>query len=231
MDSGTQPLLADADLGPVPVDRSDAGRSQPHHFCAHCSSHLESQDYRRFNSWTHRHSLITAAIVLCCIMFALSVAEMCTVRRFTSPSVLQVFVSLWLYVTVSLLAVLLFMGRRQESSPMLGRTIVQIRVLCALACSWIIFMIAMATQNGTACERYSAFSRWGWASDATCGLFTTVHVLSWFLFLILFAAAYATYRRAVTIHGAVLVPVPAPTPLVPAWQLANIADGQGAIKI
>ncbi|KAJ7117475.1 hypothetical protein C8R44DRAFT_879038 [Mycena epipterygia] len=226
MDSDTQPLLADADLGPVPVDRSDAGRSQPHHVCARCSSHLESQDYKGSNTWTHRHRLIIAAIVICCIMFALSVAEMSTVRHFTSPSVLQVFVSLWLYVTVTLLAILLFMGRRQESSPMLGRTIVQIRVLCALACSWIIFMIAMATQNGRACQRYN------WAtSPATCGLFTTVHVLSWFLFLVLFAAAYATYSRAVTIHGAVMVPVPAPPPLVPAWQLANIADGQGAIKI
>ncbi|KAJ7117476.1 hypothetical protein C8R44DRAFT_790804 [Mycena epipterygia] len=144
---------------------------------------------------------------------------MSTVHGFTSPSVLQIFVALWLYATVTLLAILLFMGRRQESSPMLGRTIVQIRALCALACSWIIFMVAMATQNGMACER------WSWAADATCGLFTTVHVLSWFLIFVLFAAAYATYSRAVTIHG-VQVMV-----LVPAWQLANIADGQGAIKI
>lgn len=90
------------------------------------------------------------------------------------------------------------MGRRQESRPMLGRIIVQIRALCALACSWIstqtpsihpaltyrvtaytlVFMVAMATQNGMACEA------WSWASDATCGLFTTVHVLSWFLIFI-----------------------------------------------
>lgn len=84
------------------------------------------------------------------------------------------------------------MGRRRDSGHKLSRSIVQIQLLCALACSWIsthilstldthsprrrlclVFMIAMLTQNRSACE---------WRSGpATCGLFTTVHVLSWFL--------------------------------------------------
>ncbi|KAJ7117489.1 hypothetical protein C8R44DRAFT_854368 [Mycena epipterygia] len=151
-------------------------------------------------------------------MFAFSVAEMSTGWRFLSPSILQTFVALWTDVTVIVLAVLLYMGRHREPRPKLGHAIVQIRVLCALACSWIIFLVAMISQNGIACG-------WGF-SHATCGLFTTVHVLSWFLLFVLFAAAYATYHRAVTIHGTVMVPLPAPPPMIPAWYLASVADGE-----
>jgi len=52
------------------------------------------------------------------------------------------------------------------------------------------------------------------------GLFTTAHALAWFLIITLFGAAFATYRRAVNIHGA-LVPNPA---MISAWRLSDIAN-------
>ncbi|KAJ6616854.1 hypothetical protein B0H10DRAFT_2035970 [Mycena sp. CBHHK59/15] len=95
--------------------------------------------------------------------------------------------------------------------------------LC-LRCFTVVLVIAMVTQNTAACHH------WG-TSHAFCGLYTTSHVLSWFLAITLFGAAYAVYRRAVIIHGAALVPRPGPPPLVAAWRLSDVADGEGAIKI
>ncbi|KAJ7157510.1 hypothetical protein C8R43DRAFT_996695 [Mycena crocata] len=112
------------------------------------------------------------------------------------------------------------MGRRRNTSRKLGRTVVQIRLICALGFSWIIFIIAMLGLNKMAC---------GW-SGATCILFTMDHVLAWFLSTALFSAAWATYRRAVTIHGTNMVPIPTPRPFTAAWRLSDIAD-EGAIKI
>ncbi|KAJ7912849.1 hypothetical protein B0H13DRAFT_2659873 [Mycena leptocephala] len=115
----------------------------------------------------------------------------------------------------------LCMGRRRHSHRKLGRAVTQIRVLCALAFSWILLMFGMITQNvsDSVCGR--------WYGD-TCGLFTSAHVLSWILILTLLLAAYATYRRAVTIHGVVMVPLPAPPPMVPAWHLSGVTDGEGS---
>ncbi|KAJ6530048.1 hypothetical protein DFH09DRAFT_1327009 [Mycena vulgaris] len=220
MDSDTEPLIK--------VDASEAenaSRSSPQHFCARCSSELEShQDHKESKPWTPRHILIIVAMVLSTLIFTFSVAEMATAHRFESPSILQVFVALWTDVTVTFLGLLLYMGRRRESRRKLGRTDVQIKVMSALAFSWIIFMVAMMTQNREACHH----NLWRPTSE-TCGFFTTVHILSWFLIIVLFGAAYATYRRAITIHGNRMVPLPAP--LVPAWRLSDIADGEGAIKI
>ncbi|KAJ7103802.1 hypothetical protein C8R44DRAFT_858894 [Mycena epipterygia] len=211
------PLLFDAEANPAHVDHSGAGCSEHHHICARCSSELESPGSKVS---TLRHILMIVAITLSCIMFILSVAEMSSVWRFKGPSILQIFVALWTDVTITFLALLLYAGRRGDSR--LGRTTVQIHVLTALACSWIIFMFAMLTQNPGACA---------WRSGpAACGLFTTVHVLSWFLIFVLCAAAHATYRRAVAIHGATMVPLPTPI-LVPAWRLSHMAGGEGSVKL
>jgi len=225
MDSSdvTQPLLADA---PDAGEHADVHRTQ--HLCARCSSELEPQqpgyDFNlKINNL--RFILVIVAIVLCVLMFIFSVAEMSTAWRFRSPSILQIFVAIWTDVTITVLALLLHNGRRRKSPGKLGRTSVQVHVLCMLAGTWVVFMIAMLSQNPSACQ---------WRSGGlTCGLFTTVHVLSWFLIFTLFGAAYATYRRAVTIHGAHLVAIPAPPPLIPAWRLSEIADGpeEGAVKI
>ncbi|KAJ6517798.1 hypothetical protein DFH09DRAFT_233093 [Mycena vulgaris] len=218
MDSDTEPLIkVDASEG------ENASRSPPQHFCARCSSELEShQDHKEPKPWTPRHILIIVAMVLSTLMFTFSVAEMATAYRFESPSILQVFVALWTDVTMSFLGLLLYMGLRHESRRKLGRTDVQIKAMSALAFSWIIFMLPMMAENPEACH--------GWRTTSeTCGLFTTVHTLAWFLIIVLFGAAYATYRRAITIHGNRMVPLPAP--LVPAWRLSDIADSEGAIKI
>lgn len=89
------------------------------------------------------------------------------------------------------------MGRRRESRRKLGRTNVQIKVMSALAFSWIstqtsglhskhlltipvpVFMVAMMTQNREACHH----NLWRPTSE-TCGFFTTVHILSWFLIIV-----------------------------------------------
>ncbi|KAJ7509728.1 hypothetical protein B0H11DRAFT_2270110 [Mycena galericulata] len=207
--------------------RPDAGHAAPHHFCARCSEELAL--YRGIPGppkiSNRRRILILVAILLSILMFAFAVVVMSTPRRFGSPIVLQLFVAHWAVITIVFLGVLLYMGRRRETPHPMALTSVQIYVLIGLACSWIVFIIAMLTQNGTACHTWKY-------SHLTCGFFTTVHVLSWFLAIILFLAAYATYRRAVTIHGTALVTVPAPPPpKVEAWRLSNIGDEEGAIKI
>ncbi|KAJ7464528.1 hypothetical protein FB451DRAFT_1263746 [Mycena latifolia] len=219
-DSEAQPLLVDADVA------DNAGRSPPQHFCARCSSELQvHQDHKETKPWTLRHILIIVAMILSCIIFILAIAEMSTAKWFESPSILQIFVTLWTDVTMTLLGLLLYFGRRSQVHRKWGRTAVQIKVLCVLGVSWIIFVIAMITQNTSACQR----RRWRDAT-VTCGLFTTVHVFSWFLVITLFSAAYATYRKAVVTHGTNMVPLPNP-PMVAAWRLSNIADVGGAIKI
>ncbi|KAJ7763629.1 hypothetical protein DFH07DRAFT_396383 [Mycena maculata] len=219
-DAETQPLLPTTEGDLVNVPRPGVSSSKPPHFCARCSSELDFHSGKRVPKCGNaRLILIIAAIVLSVTIFALAVAEMSTARRFRSPSILQIFVALWTDVTITMLIILVYMGRRREGRSKLGRTTVQIRVLCALACSWIVFMIAMMTQNARACDRWSH-------SRLTCGLFTTIHVLSWWLIIILFSAAYATYCRAVRIHGSTVVAVP-----VAAWRFSDIADGEGSITI
>ncbi|KAJ7699041.1 hypothetical protein B0H17DRAFT_1049975 [Mycena rosella] len=218
MGSDNQPLLVDA------PPSTDVDNGQLQHYCARCSSQLEShQDNKESQPWTMRHSLIIVAIILSSVIFIFSVVEMSTGRVFRGPSILQIFVVIWTDMTITFLALLLYMGRRRQAGRRkLGRTVAQVRVLCALASSWTIFMTIMMALNPRACGWYS--------NDVVCGLFTTIHVFTWFLIITLFWAAYATYRRAVTIHGTNMVPLPT-TPMVSAWRLSNIADGEGAIKI
>ncbi|KAJ7927517.1 hypothetical protein B0H13DRAFT_1970710 [Mycena leptocephala] len=194
-----------------------AGRSEPQHLCSRCSSELGLDSSFGI---TFRLVLMSVAILLSVTIFSLLVAHM----TIGYTLVLSVFVTIWTGVTIAILIVLLCMGRRRHSHRKLGRTVTQIRVLCALAFSWILLMFGMITQNvsDSVCGR--------WQGD-DCGLFTSAHVLSWILILTLLLAAYATYRRAVTIHGVVMVPLPAPPPMVPAWHLSGVADGEGSVKI
>jgi len=227
MDPASQPLLVDATVSgsaaaAAAADHSSAGQSQPQHFCARCSSELGLHHHDDPKRKDLRKIRIFVAIILSILMFAFSVVEMATAWQFHSPSILMLFVALWLVVTVVLLGILLYMGHRRH---ILGRTSIQIYILCGLACSWIIFMVAMMTQNLNAC---------GWSSGIsglTCDMFTLVHLLSWVLIITLSSAAYVTYRRAVAIHGTALVAVQAPSPLIEAWRLSDIADVEGTIKI
>ncbi|KAJ7509714.1 hypothetical protein B0H11DRAFT_1256114 [Mycena galericulata] len=221
MDEDTLPLLA----GTHASDGEVAQVDRPPHFCTRCSSELESrQGHKDAKVNSHRHLFIIRlllsilAILISCLMFAFAVVVLAASRYFHATRILQLFVALWTDVTITSLILLLYMGRRRETPHPLGRTTVQIYVLLGLACSWIIFMVAMLTQNEIAC---------GWGS-IICGFFTAVHVLSWILVITLLLAAYVTYRRAVAIHGSKIVVVPSH---VPAWRLSDIADGEGAIKI
>ncbi|KAJ7918635.1 hypothetical protein B0H13DRAFT_283349 [Mycena leptocephala] len=108
----------------------------------------------------------------------------------------------------------LLRGRTPGSQHILSRTITQIYVICALGMSWIGIVCTQIAINTNVCRRDSAVA---------CVLFVISNISSWSLFLTLFGAAYAMYRRAVALHGNTMVPVPSP-PLVPAWSLSHISD-------
>ncbi|KAJ6520824.1 hypothetical protein B0H19DRAFT_1252144 [Mycena capillaripes] len=63
-----------------------------------------------------------------------------------------------------------------------------------------------------------------------CVIFVFVDILSWSLFITLFGAAYAMYRRAIMLHGKTLVPVSKSPPLVAAWRLSHISDSTPSTK-
>ncbi|KAJ7185535.1 hypothetical protein C8R46DRAFT_381609 [Mycena filopes] len=221
MDSDTQPLLADHDdveANLVHEHDSKAGPSHQHeHLCTRCSAELNSN--RTPSKWTPRHILLLVAIFLSCLIFSLFVAQMAVNER---AGVHRVFVVIWTDVTATLLILLLYFGGRRHSHRKLNRTAVQIRVLCVLGLSWLALMAGIISDN---VDRRAC----GWSDS--CGLFTAAHVFSWLLIVVLFSAAYATYRRAVTIHGSALVPIPRAPPMAPAWRLSSIADSEGSIKI
>ncbi|KAJ6588821.1 hypothetical protein B0H19DRAFT_1057937 [Mycena capillaripes] len=211
MDSENQPLLADVE---VHNDHPNAGHSPSQQLCSRCSSHLDSKSDSADHKMILRHILFAVAILLSVTIFSLLVAQMAV----NSPD-----------VTVSILAVLLHMGRRRNFHRKLGRTVTQIRVLCALAISWILLLVGMIAMNSSP----SICGRW-WNADS-CALYSSAHGLAWVLVVVLFAAAYATYRRAVAMHGTVMMPIPV-TPVVSAWRLSSIADSpatvtEGSIKI
>ncbi|KAJ7927530.1 hypothetical protein B0H13DRAFT_1970776 [Mycena leptocephala] len=72
------------------------------------------------------------AILLAVTVVGLLMAEMAVMGI---PTALTVFVNIWAPITITILIVLLYMGRRHHSRCKLGRTVTQIRVLCALAFS------------------------------------------------------------------------------------------------
>ncbi|KAJ6456062.1 hypothetical protein C8R45DRAFT_1034802 [Mycena sanguinolenta] len=156
-------------------------------------------------------------------IFSLVVAQMAEARRASLGAVLAV---LGTSSTSVLLGLLLYAGRRPGAK--LGSTAIQIHVLCALAFAWILLLVAMVAQNVDECAWHVYGMRWGYRSTTTasCALITSADVITWFLVITLFAAAYATYRRAVMLHGTSTTTVPVAT-----WRLANAGDVEGAIKI
>ncbi|KAJ7792415.1 hypothetical protein B0H14DRAFT_2931411 [Mycena olivaceomarginata] len=148
------------------------------------------------------------------------------------PNVITVFATIWTHVTIGVLFLLLWLGRRCYSHHRLGRTVTQIHVLCALAVSWLFLMAGIITLN----TNTNSMCGWHWYNRSDCRrLFYAAHAFSWILIITLFSAAYATYRRAVAVHGTELVRPP-PPPMVPAWRLSGVADNErptseGALKI
>ncbi|KAJ6488045.1 hypothetical protein C8R45DRAFT_264525 [Mycena sanguinolenta] len=215
MDPENTPVTAD--LG---TDAGPSG-SQPH-LCKRCMCEVESgvHAHRKPFEMTIRVILMAVACLLCILIFALVVGHMAVGEK---PNTITVFLSIWTHVTLGAICVLLYMGHH-HSDHKLGRTVTQIRVLCALGVSWIFLLLAILGVQFTRdaiCYRY-------WNDGACLGLFIATHVFSWFLMFTLFASAYATYRRAIAIHGVALVSLPK---VVPAWRLSGVAETEGSIKI
>ncbi|KAF7344562.1 hypothetical protein MSAN_01938200 [Mycena sanguinolenta] len=210
MDSENAPLLLN-DENQVNANQSNAGRSHQH-LCSRCSNELDS--YKT----TLRHVLLYAALLWCILVFSLLVGHMAVGER---PNVITVFVAIWTHVTLVVLIVLLCVGRARYAHHKLGRTVTQIRVLCALGVSWLLLMAGIITLN------VNPNSMCGWYNRGDCRkLFYAAHAFSWILVVTLFSAAYATYRRAVAIHGTTMT-IPPPPPMVPAWRLSNVAETEG----
>ncbi|KAJ7289203.1 hypothetical protein C8J57DRAFT_1276980 [Mycena rebaudengoi] len=205
--------------GPARVDR-DTSQSQHEHFCARCSTAMGSEA----RPPNHRRKLLYAAC-LAVVIFAFAIAAMCTAWQFEKPSIVQLFVALWSVPTIAVLVILYCMSRIRDSPvPVLSNTLNQVCIVSALGLTWFILVVAMLTQNTEICT--------GWGkSHVGCAMFTTSHVFSWVLFIALFYTAYAIYSRAVAIHGAALVPLPGPPPVIAAWKLSVVADDEGVIKI
>jgi len=227
MDSENAPLLLNDEAAEVHIphaNQSNAGRSQVPHLCSRCSNELDTHSYKI----TLRHILLFVAIVFCVTIFSLLVGHMAVGKR---PTVVSVFVAIWTHVTLAVLVLLLCFGRRRHAHRKLGRTVTQIRVLCALAVSWLFLMGGMIALNTDPDSMCGWWNRGGWWNDrGDCRkLFSAAHAFCWILIVTLFSAAYATYRRAVTMHGTAMV-LPPPPPMVPAWQLSGVADTEGAIS-
>ncbi|KAJ7625630.1 hypothetical protein FB45DRAFT_921887 [Roridomyces roridus] len=226
MDSASQPLLpteSAASESASAVPHLIPNGPQPQPFCARCTAELKIHEGVRLGDPKKsnlRLICIFVAMFISFLMFIFSIVSMSSAGQFHSSSTFLLclrrsgqILSHWKGILM-LFVNLLYMGRRRY---LLGRTSIQIYILCALAGSWLIFMIAMLAKNHNACT--------GWGpTGVSCGMFTTTHVLSWFLIATLCAAVYATYLRAVALHGTNLVAVEAPPPLVEAWRLSNIDD-------
>ncbi|KAF8190311.1 hypothetical protein K438DRAFT_1971187 [Mycena galopus ATCC 62051] len=149
-----------------------------------------------------------------------------------SPNGISVFVAIWTHVTLAVLIVLLCMGRRRYSQHKLGRTVIQIRVLCALGVSWLLLMagiITLNTNTDAMCGTRRSYYYRNYTRDDCRRLFYAAHAFSWVLTVTLFSAAYATYHRAVALHGTALVVPPLP-PMVPAWRLSTVGDNEGPLS-
>ncbi|KAJ7266947.1 hypothetical protein B0H12DRAFT_140932 [Mycena haematopus] len=221
-----EPMAKD-NLEPMAKDNLDPNATPSQtHLCSQCMREVQSAEPRTALKLSGRFVLMSAAALLCILIFALVVAHLAIGER---PNVITVFVPIWSDVTAAVVLVLLYVGRR-HSHHRLGRTLTQIRVLCALGVSWLLVLHALTTTQTSPniCHRYWNHNR---DTNRACrGLFTAAHVFAWVLTITLFSAAYATYRRAVAIHGTAVVPVPEPV-VVPAWRLSGVGENEGGIKI
>ncbi|KAJ6582004.1 hypothetical protein B0H19DRAFT_1061481 [Mycena capillaripes] len=206
MDSDTsQPLLADTEANLHPEQTKQA------------AINLSIFALDAAPSWTTRMAILFSIIV-----FSLLAGHMGEEGGATAVGILATVI--WTPVTVATLIFLLYMGHRRNSGRKFGRTTIQVLVLCGLAVFWLFLSGVMIPVNSHYCVLRA------WVREESCHLFTAAHVFAWLLIVSLFSAAYATYRRAVNIHGNTLVPLPAP-PMVAAWRISNVADSEGVIKI
>ncbi|KAJ7289184.1 hypothetical protein C8J57DRAFT_1276943 [Mycena rebaudengoi] len=176
---------------------------------------------------TPRNWLLSAAIFISTCIALLEVSDLAIAPEFGTSSTLPLVVVVWSTVTIAVLAVLVHVSRLSGSDRMLGRTTTHIFALGGLGVSWQSLVVAMPFHtNKEACSFDSAGRSYN-NKVANCALFTTSHVLAWFLWITLFSAAFAIYRRAVSIHGKAMVPRPG---VVAAWRLSDISEEEAYTK-
>ncbi|KAF7308244.1 hypothetical protein HMN09_00672300 [Mycena chlorophos] len=215
----SQPLLGD-------IERDvEAQVEAPVHVCARCASEIRGgvafeDPHRRHHRITARGLLLASSIIFCVVLFVLSIVNMATGYDFF---VGELFVCLWAFFTEFVVATLIYAGwrRRKVGKFMLklSKNTTQIAVLCLLALSWIPITTGTIIEANRACS-------WGWYRE--CTLFVLVDIFVWFLMIALSGAAFATYRRAVKMHGRELVDNPNK---IPAWRLSEVNSVEGAVKL
>ncbi|KAJ7066200.1 hypothetical protein C8F01DRAFT_696228 [Mycena amicta] len=212
-DSESQPLLGDLE---AQIGTGNAEAERPVHVCARCASEIRAEHPNDGVRVPARTALIWIASVFSTTLFILSIVVMALSYRFYAG---ELFVCLWAFTTQTVLFALLYAGwpRRRRPLPKLSKATAQIKVLCLLAFSWMPLATGAIVESHQACT-------WGYL----CGAFVWVDLLIWFLMIVLFGAAFATYRRAVKIHGKELVQNPNK---IPAWRLSEVNGVEGAVKL
>ncbi|KAJ7289183.1 hypothetical protein C8J57DRAFT_1276941 [Mycena rebaudengoi] len=204
------------------------------HICTRCSAELREPTFTDVEAsrWTPRHKLIYLAIIISILIFIFEVVEMLVTPGNPGWTHLGVplIAALLCDVTYAVLFFLLKFGRRRGSNRWLARTTTQIGVFSALGLAWEMMAVAMLVLNKEACGQ-DPWRRYSKNKEAACGLYTTSHVFAWILCIILYTAAWMVYSRAVSLHGKAKVPRPGPPPVIAAWRLTDVADGEGSIKL
>ncbi|KAF7315977.1 hypothetical protein MIND_00114700 [Mycena indigotica] len=216
----TQPLLS---VGDHDVENQNANHG-PVHVCARCATEMRGgttvEDPNGPGVKIHaRGALLFVASALSLALFILSIVIMSmSYRKYFFVG--ELFVCLWSFTTQVVLCALIYAGwpHRRKRMPKLSKTTAQIKVLCLLALSWI----PLAT--GAIIETDDNACPW----DSICAPFVLVNILIWFLMIALYGAAFATYRRAVKIHGKELVQNPQK---IPAWRLSEVNGAEGMLKL
>ncbi|KAF8216992.1 hypothetical protein K438DRAFT_1798120 [Mycena galopus ATCC 62051] len=168
-------------------------------------------------SWGRKLAYCATCISSC--IFALSLAEFFAAghyNRFTG--ICQIFVAIYSVLTSLTMMILLLLGRTRGSRHTLARAVSQIYVLCGMGLTWIGVECTLVAINDKVYGRTSAWIYF---------VFVIENILCWSLFITMFGTAYATYRRAVTVHGDKLVTVVEP---VAAWTLSHISDSSLNMK-
>ncbi|CAK5276935.1 unnamed protein product [Mycena citricolor] len=153
------------------------------------------------------------------------------IEHFTMADAFQILIVISSLPSVFLLVLLLFRPRRPT---LFTPTITQIQILTSLAIVWIVLLMLthagkIATCRGNAGVLEGVFELAVEELDlelgqrmSTCALYRAEH---WVMFVVptsLLLGAFATYRRAVRVHGKGLVPLPVKTPMVEAWRVSSI---------